>query len=351
MRKSNIVICDVKTPFVYGGASILTEGLINALSKAGNNVEVISLPFFWEPHQELIGNSLLWRLLDLKKYTYAPIDLVVSLKFPSYYVKAENKISWLMHQHRDIYDLYESNTTSFDKNSPEDLYIRNQIIGMDTIALNECKKNFTISKNVSERLKKFNNIESETLYHPPKLADSLHFNSTGDYFFVLSRLEVNKRIDLILKALSHTDKKVKVVIAGTGPQENNLKKLAVDLGVDDRVTFLGFITDEEVVYHYSRCKAVVFVPHDEDYGYITLEAFLSNKIVITTNDSGGPLEFISNQVNGYIVANDPFEIGAMINKVNMMSEKELEFMGAKAYSSVKNIGWDDVVAKLIHYCH
>ena len=50
---------------------------------------------------------------------------------------------------------------------------------------------------------------------------------------------------------------------------------------------------------------MVFVPQDEDYGYITLEAMLAAKPVITVTDAGGPLEFITDGSEGLITAPEP----------------------------------------------
>jgi glycosyltransferase involved in cell wall biosynthesis len=54
----------------------------------------------------------------------------------------------------------------------------------------------------------------------------------------------------------------------------------------------GPITERQLIDLYAGALAVVFPPFDEDYGYVTLEAFLARKPVITTTDAGGPLEFV-----------------------------------------------------------
>ena len=55
-------------------------------------------------------------------------------------------------------------------------------------------------------------------------------------------------------------------------------------------------------------------PFDEDFGYVTLEAFLARKPVITAADAGGPLEFVVDGVNGASCAPTPEAIGAAINR-------------------------------------
>ena len=113
----------------------------------------------------------------------------------------------------------------------------------------------------------------------------------------MGRLE-RKRVDLIVRALAMTARDVRLVVVGDGSHRPELAGLASQLGVGDRVTFTGEIDDRELVGLYADALAVVFPPLDEDYGYVTLEAFLARKPVVTTTDAGGPLEFVIDGVNG-----------------------------------------------------
>ena len=60
------------------------------------------------------------------------------------------------------------------------------------------------------------------------------------------------------------------------------------LELEDRVKFVGRLDDAEMIDHLARCRAVVFPPFNEDYGFVTVEAFMCGKPVITCTDSGGP---------------------------------------------------------------
>src|SRR5204862_2430967 len=66
------------------------------------------------------------------------------------------------------------------------------------------------------------------------------------------------------------------------PLRNELEQTATESGVADRVTFAGGVDERTLVDLYAGARAVVFPPFDEDYGYVTLEAFLARKPVITT---------------------------------------------------------------------
>jgi glycosyltransferase involved in cell wall biosynthesis len=81
------------------------------------------------------------------------------------------------------------------------------------------------------------------------------------------------------------------------------------------VTFTGGVDEAALVDLYAGACAVVFPPYDEDYGYITLEAFLARKPVVTTSDAGGPLEFVDDGVTGLVAAPDADSLGAAMSRV------------------------------------
>ena len=81
------------------------------------------------------------------------------------------------------------------------------------------------------------------------------------------------------------------------------------------MTFTGAITERQLIDLYAGALAVVFPPFDEDYGYVTLEAFLARKPVITTTDAGGPLEFVDDGVTGLVCEPTPEALGAAIARL------------------------------------
>src|SRR6185295_12776263 len=92
---------------------------------------------------------------------------------------------------------------------------------------------------------------------------------------------------------------VRCCIGGTGPEKDALAELIQRLGLQDRVELAGWIEDRGVAEHYANCLGVYYAPYDEDYGYVTVEAFKAAKPVITTADAGGVLEFVEDGVNGF----------------------------------------------------
>lgn len=341
-----IAICFSSVPFIRGGAELCAESLKAELTSRGFNADIVSIPFQWDPRPELLKNILMWRLLNIERVAGSPVDLVIGTKFPSYMVKHPNKVAWLFHQHRAVYDLYGTQYSDFDPKSPEDLKVRSKIIGADNVSLGECRGLYSIARNTSDRLKRFNNLESTPIYHPPKLRGRYYCDRYGDYILSVGRLEGLKRVDLLLQALAYTERGVKCIIAGTGGLEGYLKQTANDLGLKDRVRFAGQVSDEELLKLYAGCFATYFAPFDEDYGYITLESFLSKKPVITCRDSGGVLEFARHDVNAKVADSpEPKAFGSYINELYNDTAK-CKRLGEAGYSAVKDISWDSVIKRL-----
>jgi glycosyltransferase involved in cell wall biosynthesis len=117
----------------------------------------------------------------------------------------------------------------------------------------------------------------------------------------VSRLTALKRLDLLVEAaaLMRNDT-LRVTIAGEGEEEAALRRRIDALGLRDRVRLVGPVDDASLVEHYARCRAVYFGPVNEDYGFVTLEAFRSGKAVLTCADSGGPAELVEDGRTGYV---------------------------------------------------
>ena len=342
-----IAICAVQVPFISGGAEALTQGLYEELLKRDYDVEYINIPFKWYPPKEIITHALVWRLMDLTESNGEKIDRLICTKFPSYIVKHNYKVVWLIQQFRQAYELY--NTPYSDlQNNKEGKAVKDKIIEIDNISLRESKNVFTISKNTATRLRRYNHIAGKALYPPPKNADKFHCDAFGDYIIYPSRIETIKRQYLLVKAMKYTKSNAKCLIVGKGPQEREIKQLANDLKVNDKVKFCGHIPDVELIDLYAKSLGVFYAPYDEDFGYVTIEAFLSRKPVITTTDSGGPLEFVEDGINGHVVSCEPRNIAEKID--DLFEDKAMaKRMGESGHKKIKslNITWDNVIKKLV----
>jgi glycosyltransferase involved in cell wall biosynthesis len=345
-----IIIVTVQIPFVSGGAESHAQGLRSALVAEGHEADIVAIPFNPAVPERIPDQMLACRLFDLTEIHGAPVDRLIALKFPAYLIPHPHKVVWVLHQHRAAYDLWDYPFEDLSA-SPRGVMVREAIRRADR-QLAEAKAVFANSKNIANRLGYFCGIHSVPLYHPPPNAESFYCaRDTDEYFFFPSRMSATKRQSLVLEALALTKQKVKVHFAGLPDSPDygkRLKLLATKLGVESRVEWLGFLTEEEKREAYARAIAVIFPPVDEDYGYITLEAMLSSKAVITCDDSGGPLEFVAHGKTGLVTAPTASALAEALDQ--LWEERSLTAKyGRAGRDSYEQMGlsWPEVVRQLL----
>lgn len=345
MSVRTIVVCEAQVPFVHGGAEIHVRQLLRELRARGYLAELVSVPFKWYPKDEILPHAAAWRLLDLSESNGQPIDRVIASKFPTYFVRHPNKVAWLIHQYRAAYELCGTVYSDFS-HTDADVGLRDTLVRLDTEMLGECRAIYANARNTASRLKTFNGLDAEALYHPPRLAPRLRPGEYGNYVLSVGRIESVKRVDLIVRAMQFVDPGVRLFIAGDGTQRENVERVAETIGVSDRTTFLGSVGDDELVDLYADALAVVYPPFDEDFGYVTLEAFLARKPVITCVDSGGPNEFVIDGVNGYRTEATPDALAAAVNA--LASDRGLAArLGSAGLERATTVTWDGVIEKLV----
>ncbi|ARU55002.1 glycosyltransferase, group 1 [Oleiphilus messinensis] len=345
-----IALLNTQVPFVVGGAEMHADNLKHALIEHGHQAELVSIPFKWYPPERILQNMMACRMLDITESCGDKIDLAIGLRFPAYLIPHPNKVLWILHQYRTAYDLWESPLCDL-KHYPNGGEVRAAIETADRALLPEAKAIFSNSQNVSNRLKKYCDIDSTPLYHPPPNAEQFYCEGAEPYFFYPSRITSTKRQSLVIEALALTQQPVVMYFAGSAEEpdyENKLKQKAAELGVSDRIKWLGRVTDQEKRQFYARSLAVVFPPVDEDYGYITLEAMLSRKAVITLSDSGGPLEFVLPDETGFICEPSAESLANQLDHCWSI-QAQLKQIGENGYAhyQAKNINWHTVVESLI----
>jgi glycosyltransferase involved in cell wall biosynthesis len=345
MAVKRVVVCEAQVPFVRGGAEYHVRAIVERLRLHGYQAELVSVPFKWYPKQELLAHAAAWRLIDLSEANGEAIDLVIGSKFPTYFVRHPNKVAWLIHQYRAAYDLCGTPYSDF-AHVEADVGLRDTLLRLDRAMLQECRRVFTNARNTANRLAKFNGLDAEPLYHPPPFADRLESGPYGDYVLFVGRLESVKRADLAVRAMRHVDLPVRLVIVGDGTARRATEALAESLGLSGRTTFLGTVEEQDLIDLYRGALAVVYVPYDEDFGYVTLEAFLASRPVVTTTDAGGPLEFVEDEVNGFVCAPDPEAVAASINRL-AADRVRAKALGLAGLERARGITWDRVVEKLV----
>jgi glycosyltransferase involved in cell wall biosynthesis len=345
-----VVLATTQVPFVRGGAELHAENLRAALVEAEHEAEIVAIPFKWYPPERILDHMLACRLMDLESSTGQAIDCMIGLKFPAYLMPHPNKVMWLMHQHRGAYDSWDSSLADL-MTFPEGKRVRQAIQTADDTIIPEFKRIFTISRNVSERLLRFNGIASTPLHHPPPGTEALHPGAYEDYLLVPGRIDPSKRQDLVIEALALTRQPVKAIFFGgaNAPSyEAALRQRMEQADLRHRIQWLGAVPHERRAALYADCLGVVFPPIDEDYGYVTLEAMLCAKPVITCADSGTPLEFVAHEESGLITEPEPAALAAAFDR--LWSERQLaRRMGEAGLARYRalNLNWPSVIARLL----
>ncbi len=342
-----IAVVTSAPPLTDGGHLVIAHALQRALIAAGHRSGVVTTPSnrFGRQASAYFAN---WFTDVGVTGEGQRVDQVISLRFPSFAVRHPQHACWLNHTMREYYDLWETFSGRLSTAGRIKERARRAVIHTADSWL--LKRNVTAlfaqSKTVQERLTRWNGVASEVL-HPPPPQRGYRCDGYGDYLFFASRLAPLKRAGLLLEALdTPAARHVKCVIAGEGEELRRLQRFARERGLDRRVRFTGRLDDDALVRHLAGCRAVVFVPRDEDYGFVTVEAFASRKPVITCTDSGGPLEHVRDGRNGLVTAPDPEALGQACARLFDGAE-EAERMGAQGQADIAHLTWEGVVRKLV----
>jgi glycosyltransferase involved in cell wall biosynthesis len=339
----NILVLHTQVPFVRGGAEVLVDGLVDALRDRHHTVDIVALPLAWNPPDRLLTTALAWRLLDLSRFNDRVVDRVICTKYPTWAVEHPRKSLWLVHQHRQAYDLYGSALSEFDTGSASQ-QTRAHLIEIDKLGISECQPRFAISRNVAERLRRYCGLDASPLY-PPVPRCGLRAESYEPFILSVSRLDSAKRVAPLIDAFAHAPAELSLQIVGDGPDRQALVRRVERLGLGSRVIFHGRASDDVVLDLYNRCRAVYYAPVDEDYGYSTVEALTAAKPVITAPDSGGVLEFIQDGTTGVVSALDPVSLADALTKVADASLARR--LGENGPMLTRELSWDRVVDSLL----
>jgi glycosyltransferase involved in cell wall biosynthesis len=340
-----IAVVTSSPPMADGGHMVIARSLVQALIDAGHDAEVVVTP------QNRFGRQaaayLSTWLTDVGFSDRGPIDQVISLRYPSYAVRHERHVCWLNHTMREYYDLWDRFSASLTEQGRWKERVRRALIhAADKYLLtHNVTRLFVQSRTVQARLAMWPSLRSTVLY-PPAPHRPYRCDRYGDYVFLVSRLTPLKRVDLLIDALTTADGAgIKAVIAGAGPEHERLARRIADLGLSDRVTLAGPVTQPELLHYLAHCRTVCFPPLQEDFGFVTVEAFASRKPVVTCADSGGPAELVEDGVQGFVCEPTPQALGTRLKQ--LMDEPGLaERLGQQAFVRGSQITWAATVEQL-----
>jgi len=344
---ARIAIVTSHPPFAEGGHLVIANALKTELVKAGHDATVTLTA------QNRFGRQgaayvATW-LTDLEQaYDGGPVDQVISLRFPSYAIRHPVHVCWLNHRMREYYDQWPRFTASLSKRARFKERMRRCLIhGADRYLLTRnVTRLFAQSRTIQARLSRWGEIPS-TVLHPPPPPRPYRCDAYDDYLLVVSRLTALKRVDLVVDALAEpAATAVRCVILGDGEERVALAERIAARGLAARVTLCGSVSEQELLDHLARCRAVCFPSAQEDYGLVTVESFASAKAVVACSDSGGPEELVDHEKNGMIVEPNARALSIAIGR--LMNEAGLaERLGVAARRQADTMTWGHALRQLL----
>ena len=126
------------------------------------------------------------------------------------------------------------------------------------------------------------------------------FGLNGATLAFAGRLTAQKSLERVLEVVAGADG-VKLVIAGEGPEREPLRTRAGELGIGDRVTFLGAQPRERIVELFHAADATILSSSWENFPHTVIEALAVGTPVLAMQ-AGGVAEVVHDGVNGLLVA-------------------------------------------------
>jgi glycosyltransferase involved in cell wall biosynthesis len=338
---ASLAIVTSSPPGVEGGHLVIARALVQAAEAAGHTARLVITP-------ECTFGQQAWAYWEAFMTDVGDVDQVISLRFPSYAVRHNAHVCWLNHTMREYYDLWPEFSRRLSRRARLKERVKRAIQrGVDRWLLHQnVRKVIAQSLTIQARLAEDLGVHAEVLLPPPPQRP-YRCETYGDFIFAVSRLVPHKRVNLLIEALAlPVARQVRAAIAGEGPEREALERLAAERGVSHRVAFLGRIDDAALIDQYARCRAVCFTPLDEDYGFVTVEAFASAKAVVTCADSGGPAALVHDGRTGLIC--DPSAHSLAIALARLADDRAFaQQLGRAAGSVAATMTWPDAVGRLV----
>ena len=342
-----VLIVNNMAPFVSGGAEAMAEHLRRNVALAGHEVEVLRIPFQWEPATRIPSQMLMARAFELQN-----VDHVIAMKFPAYLIRHPRKTLWLVHQYRQAYDLFDAGQTNLPAGDTG-LGIRRVIKNADDECFRDARRIFAISDVTQKRLMQYNGFSSDVLRAPINDPENFPGGRGEGYIFAGGRVNDAKRQNLLLEALALAPKAVRLVIAGPPDSEADAEKLrrtTERLDLQDRVKLdLRFLPRNTYADYVNGALAVASLPFDEEsFSYVAMEAATAGKALISTTDSGGVLGLARNGETGWVAMPEASSLADAMAKVYRNARRTRDLgVAARALWTEYGITWPATVEALL----
>ncbi|MBI5397714.1 MAG: glycosyltransferase [Verrucomicrobia bacterium] len=170
----------------------------------------------------------------------------------------------------------------------------------------------------------------------------------------VSRLTLKNAVDVLLRAFAGIragQPDARLLIAGTGPEEAALHALAKQLGVEDRVEFLGYVPHEQTPRYYAAADLFVRASREEGFGISFIEAMASGTAVIGSSAGGIP-DIITDGVDGLTVPpDDVTALAAAAGKLLADDALRTRLAAAGLRTAHQKFSTDRVLQRMETLCH
>jgi len=208
-------------------------------------------------------------------------------------------------------------------------------------------------------------VDTARFYPTEKNPDLIEQYDLEDKFVLLTvaRLDERKGHDFVIRAvadLKNDSPNIVYLIVGKGREEQNLRSLVAEMGVEDQVIFCGYVSDEDLPKYYNLSDTFILLNRQstdnkqlrgdyEGFGIVFLEASACAKPVIAGN-FGGIADAIEDGKSGYII--DGKDLKAITNTIRLLIENSTkrDIIGQYGLQRVRNsFDWKTISRKVLPY--
>jgi len=372
------LITKMYPPRTGGGATYAYE-LANALGELGHSVDVYTQSVPWEDGSPtthpnvtvvrltkarplVVVSTLCFSIACRLWGDFAEYDVIHGTLMPASTVAFDPPflrslgVPLVLTSHGTSYD----EARSVDPQRPVDYlfrYVFHPInVVLDAVAGRSADRIIAVSDHAREQLRDRYRFDEDRLVTIPPGIDTGRFrpmdeqhpavDPSKESILVLSRLDPRKGIDTAVRAFARLDRPdAELLIAGTGRLESNLKQLATELGVRERVRFLGFVPDEELPVLYSSADLFVLPSDYEGFGIVFLEAMACGTPVIGTDVGGIPTAVDAGET-GYLVPQGG--VDELADRMNGLldDDEQYEEMVTRAREWGESHDWSEIASRV-----